>query len=269
MNFLERTLAGFLNAVEHALDAEDLAKANGLLQCLDPRVKVIGILILVIAAATAHKLWVIGAVFAFALLLAASSRVSPLLLGRRVWIPALIFTGIIAFPAPFVIPGRVVWRLPGLGWPLTAQGLMSAGYLVTRVETAATLSVLLILSTPWTRVLKALRVLRVPVVLVVILGMAYRYIFLLLESARDMLESRRSRMVGKLNGPDNRRLAAASVGVLMSKTLQLSGDVYSAMLARGFRGEVYMLDDFQTAALDWIMLVLIAALAAAAFYYGR
>ena len=80
--------------------------------------------------------------------------------------------------------------------------------------------------------------LRVPVVIVVILGMAYRYIFLLLESARDMLESRRSRMVGGLTGPDRRRLAAASVGVLMSKTMQLSGDVYSAMLARGFRGEV-------------------------------
>ena len=128
---------------------------------------------------------------------------------------------------------------------------------------------LLILSTPWTHVLKALRVLRVPVVVVVILGMAYRYIFLLLESARDMLESRRSRMVGELKGPDRRRLAAASVGVLMSKTMQLSGDVYSAMLARGFRGEVYMLDDFRTAALDWIMLMVFAALAAGALYYGR
>ena len=79
MNFLERTLAGFLSAMEHALDAEDLAKANGLLQRLDPRIKVLGILILIIAAATAHKLWVIGAVFAIALVLAASSRVSPLL----------------------------------------------------------------------------------------------------------------------------------------------------------------------------------------------
>ncbi len=269
MNFLERTLAGFLAAMEHALDAEELARTNGLMQRLDPRIKVIGILILIIAAATAHKLWVIGAVFAIALALAASSRVSPLLLAKRVWIPVLLFTGIIALPAPFVIPGREVWRLPVVGWPMTAQGLLSAGYLVSRVETASTLSVLLILSTPWTHVLKALRVLRVPVVLVVILGMAYRYIFLLLESARDMLESRRSRMVGELPGPDRRRLAASSVGVLMSKTLQLSGDVYSAMLARGFRGEVYLVDEFQTAALDWIMLTVFAALAGAAFFWGR
>lgn len=269
MNFLDRSLASFLGAMEHALDAEELCKANGLLQRLDPRTKVVGIFALIVAVAVAHKLWVIGAVFAIALLLAAGSRISPLLLGKRVWIPVILFTGIIALPAPLVTPGRVVWRLPWLAWPVTAQGLRSAGYLIGRVETAATLSVLLVLCTPWSHVLKALRVLRVPVILVVVLGMAYRYIFLLLESAREMLESRRSRMVGELRGADRRRVAATSVGVLMSKTLQLSGDVYSAMLARGFRGEVYLLDDFHTTAPDWLMLGFFAAATAAAFYFGR
>ena len=111
--------------------------------------------------------------------------------------------------------------------------------------------------------------LRLPVAIVVVLGMTYRYIFLLVDSARDMLEARRSRMVGRLPGPDRRRLAAAIVGVLMSKTMQLSGDVYSAMLSRGFRGEVYLLDDFRSTALDWLMLVVFAAIAVSAFYFGR
>jgi cobalt/nickel transport system permease protein len=117
--------------------------------------------------------------------------------------------------------------------------------------------------------LKALRVLGVPVLFVVILGIAYRYIFLLLGSTHDMLESRRSRTVGELPGRERRRLAAASVGALMSKTLEMSGDVYGAMLARGFRGEVYVLDDFKTTALDWIMLAVFVALATSVFYYGR
>ncbi len=269
MNFLENTLAGFFKLLEHALDAEDLAKARGLLQSLDPRIKLVGIVGLVVTSAMVHKLWTIGLIFVVALALGAGSGVSPLLLGKRVWVPVLLFTGVIALPAPFVIPGRMVWHLPGLGWPLTAQGLTSASYLVARVETAATLSVLLILSTPWVCILKSMRVLRVPAVVVVTIGMAYRYIFLLLDNARDMLESRRSRMVGEMAGSDYRRLAAASVGVLLSRTVQLGGDVYSAMLARGFEGEVYLLDDFRTRALDWIMLSVFAALAAAAIYYGK
>jgi cobalt ECF transporter T component CbiQ len=217
----------------------------------------------------AHKLWVIGAAFAIALALAISSRVSLATLTKRVWLPVLLFTGIIALPAPLVISGREIWRLPGVGWPVTAQGLTSAAYLVTRVETAATLSVLLIFCTPWSHVLKALRVLGVPVIFVIILGTAYRHIFLLLESAHAMLESRRSRMVGALPGPERRRLAAASVGVLMSKTLEMSGDVYGAMRARGFRGEVYVLDDFKAATLDWIMLGVLLMAASGVFYWGR
>jgi len=269
MNFVERTLSNLVNAMERALDAEGLAKSDGLLQRLDPRIKVVGILALILASALAHRLWVIGAVFAVAVTMAVMSRVSFGILAKRVWIAIFVFTGVIALPAPFIIPGREVWRLPGVGWPFTAQGLASACYLVARVETAATLSVLLILCTPWSHVLKALRVLRVPVVFVVTLGMTYRYILLLLQTAHDMFESRRSRMVGKLEAAERRRVAASSAGVLMSKSLQLSGEVYSAMLSRGFRGEVYVLDDFQTSTLDWIMLALFALLASGGIYFGR
>ena len=269
MNFVERTLSSLVNAMERALYAEELAKSDGLLQRLDPRIKVVGILALVMAAALAHRLWVIGAVFALAVTMAVMSGISLGILAKRVWIAILVFTGVIALPAPFIIPGREIWRLPGAGWPVTDQGLASAYYLVARVETAATLSVLLILCTPWSHALKALRVLRVPVVLVVTLGMTYRYILLLLQTAHDMFESRRSRMVGKLEGAERRRVAASSAGVLMSKSLQLSGDVYSAMLSRGFRGEVYVLDDFRTSTLDWIMLAVFALLASGGFYFGR
>jgi energy-coupling factor transporter transmembrane protein EcfT len=33
---------------------------------------------------------------------------------------------------------------------------------------------------------------------------------------------------------------------LLSRTLHLSNEVYLAMQARGFRGEVFILDDFST-----------------------
>jgi cobalt/nickel transport system permease protein len=117
-------------------------------------------------------------------------------------------------------------------------------------------------------VLKAMRVLRVPVVFVVILGMTYRYIFVMLQTARDMFESRQSRMVGILEGPDRRRLASASVGVLLGKSFQLSSEVYLAMLSRGFRGEVYTLDDFQMRRRDWIALAGFVGVAALAFWLG-
>jgi cobalt ECF transporter T component CbiQ len=268
-SFVERTIAGLAGAMERALYAEELAKADGLLQRLDPRVKVVGLLALVVAAALARHILVILGLFGVAIALALLSRVPIRTLATRLWVGALLFTGMLALPAIFITPGQALYRLPLLGWPITAQGLGAAAYLITRVVTAATFSMLLILCTPWAQVLKALRVLRVPVVFVVILGMTYRYIFLMLQIAQDMFESRQSRMVGTLDGADRRRLASASVGVLLSKSIQLSGDVYLAMLSRGFRGEIYTLDDFQMRARDWIALAGLLAIATLAFWLGR
>jgi cobalt/nickel transport system permease protein len=266
---IERTLASLVDAMEHVFHAEQLAKENGLLQKLDPRIKILAILPLIVIAALARRLPVVVALFVLALAIAVLSKVPLSTLAKRVWLGVLTFTGLISLPALFLTPGRMIYRLPLTGWIVTEQGLRAAAYLIVRAETAATFSVLFVLCTPWSKVLKALRVLRVPVVLVVILGMTYRYIFLLLRNAHDMFTSRRSRMVGRLDGRQQRQAAIAGAGVLMSKTMQLSGDVYLAMRSRGFQGEVYALDEFRTAWFDWLVLAVFLTIAGAAFWWGR
>jgi cobalt/nickel transport system permease protein len=267
--FVERSLSSFVETLQYAFDAEEVAKKRGLLQSLDPRVKMVAILPLILIAVLTRQLRIIAALFVFALVLAMLSRVPLGALAKRVWLPVLAFTGAIAAPALVLTPGQAIWTVPVSGWTVTMQGLRAAAYLTGRAETAATLSALVVLCTPWSKVLKALRALRVPAMLVVILGMTYRYIFLLLRTAHDMFESRRSRMVGRLARRERRAVATASAGVLMSKTLQLSGEVYLAMRSRGFRGEVHVLDEFRTNWFDWVALPVFATLAALAFWFGR
>jgi cobalt ECF transporter T component CbiQ len=267
--FLERTIEGLHDAMERALHAEHSATGGGWLQALDPRVKVAGLFALILAAALSARLWVIAAVFAVSIVLAMFSRVSLRTLAAHVWIGPLLVTAAVALPALFLTPGEPLYRVPGLNWALTRQGLTTAGYLVLRVETAATLTLLLVFTTPWMHVLKALRIFRVPVVFVVILGMTCRYILLMLETAHEMFESRQSRTVGPLGAGERRRMAIASAGVLLNKTFQLSGDVYLAMQARGFRGEVYVLEDFRMRRRDWVALAAFGALTAAAVWAGR
>ena len=258
--FIERTLAGFADALEHSSTAERLADRSGYLQSLDPRVKLIGSLLLIFAALCSRRLWVTASIFLAAVVLARLSRIPLRLLGMRVWLGVLFFTGCIALPAVFTTPGLTIWQLPLLGWSVTSQGLSSAVHLLMRAETSATWVSLVVLCTSWTHVLKVLRTLRVPVTAVVILGMTHRYIFLLLQLAHEQFEARRSRLVGLLSPQQRRRVAASSAGVLLDKSVQLSGEVFSAMQARGFRGEVYTLDEFQMNPRDWFALVFFVAL---------
>lgn len=264
-----RSIQGFLDHLEYTLSAEDLAKRPGWAQAIDPRVKVAAVAVLVISAVAVHRLAVISALFALGVAVAVASHVPIRTLATRVWLAVLLFTGSIAFPAIFLTPGRVLYTIPLLHWAITAQGLTSASYLLARAETTATFSLLLVLTTPWIHVLKSLRAFGVPVVLVVILGMTYRYIFVLLRTAHDMFESRRSRMLGRLPASERRRIAVNSAGVLLSKAFQLSGEVYLAMQSRGFRGEVYVLNDFTMRRADWAVLPVLLLLSALALWFGR
>ena len=249
-SFLEKTLKSLLQASEYATSAERVAESPGLLQRRDPRVKLVGLLLLIVAVAAARDLRAIGALFVFALVMAFLSRIPMRKLAAWVWAPVLLFTGFIAVPAALL------------------TGPRSAAFLVGRAGTAATLAGLLVLTTPWAWVLKSLRTLQCPAAMVAILGMAYRYIFEILRIALDMFEARRSRTVGALTAIESRRLAASTVGVLLSRSLQLSSDVHLAMQSRGFRGEARVLPDFRARAADWAWLGLFVALAAGALWWG-
>ena len=117
--------------------------------------------------------------------------------------------------------------------------------------------------------LQALGVLRVPEGFILVLGMTYRYIYLLLVTAEDMFLSRKSRVVGRMTSAEERHVLAASAGTLLNKSLHLSGEVYLAMQSRGYRGEAHTLDTFRMRARDWLWAAVIAAVGAGAIWLGR
>jgi cobalt/nickel transport system permease protein len=267
--FVEATVSGLLTIVEQSLFAEGAAQSKGLLQALEPRVKLAGLIALIACTVAMRRLWILAALFLFAILLALLSKIPVRQLAVRVWMGVAGFTGLIALPALFLVPGETLFGVPLVGWSVTAEGGTSALFLVLRAETAATFAFLLVLSTPWNRLLRALRSFRVPVVMLVILETAYRFIFVLLQTAQNMFESRRARLVGDLAPPEQRRLAAATIGVLLDKSLQFSTDVHVAMQARGFRGEAILLDDRRLGPNDWLQLFAFLAFALTVLWGGR
>ena len=119
--FLESTTVGFARAFAHAMQSEETARRRGLLQSLDPRVRLVGLLALVIAVVVSRRIEVVAAMFGVAILLALLSRVSLVTLLTRVWLIVLGFTGVIAIPALFTTPGRAVLASGNLA--ITEQGL--------------------------------------------------------------------------------------------------------------------------------------------------
>jgi energy-coupling factor transporter transmembrane protein EcfT len=183
----------------------------------------------------------------------------------RAWLPVFFFTGIIAFPALFFTPGPRLME----GSSITRAGPFTAALLLARVETAVTLTTVLVLTTRWTHILKALRSLGVPREAVMMLGMAHRYIFVMAGAATQMFESRESRRIGVLPAAEGRRVATRTAGVLMSKSMDLSQEVFLAMQSRGYRGEVHIVGQQRMRARDFAALFAFLAVAAWCIWVGR
>jgi cobalt/nickel transport system permease protein len=111
--------------------------------------------------------------------------------------------------------------------------------------------------------------LKAPQVFVLVLSMTYRYIFLFLHTLNGMFEARKSRVVARLGVSEDRRWIARSMGALMSRSFKMSNDVYAAMLARGFTGEIRTYSTYRMRGADWTALALTLALALVSLPLGR
>jgi cobalt/nickel transport system permease protein len=267
LNFIARSVAGITETVERAIFSEEFAGRAGFLQRIDPRAKVAGLLVMIVATALARHLVIIIALYTVTLALAVLSTLPLWFFVKRVWLGVPLFTGIIVLPALLTIPGVVLLPIvttDPVSLAVTDNSLAFAALFVARVGTSVSLAVLLVMTTRWADLLKALHVLRVPEAFVTVLGMTYRYIFLFLHLITNLLLARRSRTIGETTGGEKRRWVAASMGALLGKSFKLSDDVHQAMRARGFRGHVRTFTGFQMGDLDWLFLAAIVLVCASA-----
>lgn len=259
-NFVDKTIAGSASVLRRTMFADDTASGAGLLQRIDPRVKIVSLVGLLVVASLVHHIPVLLVMYLATLPLAVTSQLSLGFFVKRVWLFIPIFTGIVVLPATFsfITHGHIVVPLGhwfGHRVGLTSEGLRSAALIVTRVATSISLVVLLTLTTPWVRLLAALRALRVPKMFILVTGMAYRYLFHLLESVTDMYTARKARMVGReTDVVAGRAFVGASAGALFGKAHALSEEVYSAMIARGYNGNARTMNTFRLRVQDAIWL---------------
>lgn len=267
-SYVQKTLTGASNILRQVMFSDDTAAASGLLQKVEPRVKLVALLGLVVVGAFMHTIPALLVMYAATLWLASMSALPLGFFVKRVWLFVPIFTGIVLIPATLSVvnDGNVVltlWHWHGQSEGFTSQGLASAALVVCRVASSISLVVLLTLTTPWTRLLASVRALGVPRMFVLVIGMAYRYLFLLLGTVSEMYEARKARTIGaERHDKRARAFVAATAGALIGKSMVMSEEVHQAMTSRGYRGNARTLSQARPHRGDLVFVLAVAAFAA-------
>src|SRR5271157_1844751 len=277
-NYVENTLANIASITDRVVFSEKYASERGLLQSIDPRVKVVTLFSFLIAINLFRNIYPILAVYVLVLFLGLMSKVPIGFFIKRVWMFIPIFAGVIALPATLNIfsPGvplvtfatfktvQQFWGFSYTSISITEQGVLGALLFTFRVAASVSIVVLLTLVTHWADVLKALRNLGVPQIFVLVLSMTYQYIMLLSRLIQDMHFAKKARTIPhrKLRGDlkKEQEWVASRIGTVFRRSYGMIDDVHSAMLARGFRGEVKTLSSFTIRKIDVLWTIIAIAL---------
>jgi hypothetical protein len=97
--FVEKTLDGGAGLMRQVMFGQDIAESSGLLQRIDPRVKLVSLLVLLVASALLRHIPVLLTAYVVTLVVAAASAIPVGFFVKRVWLFIPIFTGIVVIPA--------------------------------------------------------------------------------------------------------------------------------------------------------------------------
>ncbi|AMQ19413.1 cobalt ECF transporter T component CbiQ [Thermococcus peptonophilus] len=260
MGLLEETAKEVLQFTTEAVFSERYAREDGLLQKADPRVRFFSLFVLVSTVVFLRSFTALLVFYTVPLLLSYFSKVKLGDFVKRVWVFVPIFTGIIAAPSMFMVPGKPLLTIPHTDITLTWEGLRWAVLFTLRVATAVSYAVLFTMTSRWNEVLSALSSFKVPGMVITIATLAYRYTFLLSKLLLDSMHARRARLAGDLGMVESWKEAGKHIGATFIKASALGEEVYYAMLSRGYKNEVPPVEGFKIEAVDYLIISLTAFL---------
>lgn len=127
------------------------------------------------------------------------------------------------------------------------QGFRSGWDLAATILIQSTLGFLagiwLVNVTPFDKLLQTLRRCGMPRLLIAILAFMYRYSYVVFDELERMRTARRGRHFGRAGWWQGWKSNAQLIGMLLVRSLSRAERVHGAMCARGWSGEVHLLDE--------------------------
>jgi cobalt/nickel transport system permease protein len=147
---------------------------------------------------------------------------------------------------------------------ISGQGLREFATIALKSWVSVQAALLLSFTTPFPDLVEALRRLRLPRLLVAIIGFMYRYLAVLTAEAGRLNRARQSRsavVTGRGGGSIRWRagVVGGMVGSLFLRSYERSERVYAAMQARGFDGEIRAMGGRALTPADWAAFAVVAA----------
>ncbi len=253
VSFLEKALAELCRILRRLYLQWDLAAREGLLQRTDPRVKVALLAATVVLASLKQTIWAQVLIGVLLLGLSLLSRTPLREVQGRAFLLASLFGILLPSPSALnlAVPGEILiplWHMEGSSRVLwfqlpetvgfTREGLLGVGILALRIMNSLSVTLLVLNTTPFSEIVRAIKHFKAPDTLVWVVLLAYRYLFVLVSLVEQMHRARSARLVRGTTHAQTRRWAAHRMAFLFQRTQLRCEEMFRAMQSRGFSGKI-------------------------------
>jgi cobalt/nickel transport system permease protein len=229
--------------VKHSF-IDEYSHLNSFIHRLDPRTKLVTSLAFIVAVVLTPGNWPIFTIyFCIIAVMLVLSKLPPLYVLKRSLV-IFPFVLLIAVFIPFFKEGQVAGSYNIWLWQIsvTYNGLLILANVVVKSWLCILALILLSSTTKLDDLLKGLRHLGIPQVMILILSFMYRYIFVLVDEVMRIQQARDSRNFGG-SRLHHLKTIGNMVGTLFIRSYERGERIYAAMLARGFDGQVRTLHE--------------------------
>jgi cobalt ECF transporter T component CbiQ len=244
----------------------ELLSQKGFFQKIDPRIKILFLIFFIVIVSLKRdflpELYL--SIFIFVLVLI--SRLTIVVFYRKVLFFGFIFGFLIALPSALnlITKGEIILPIAKLSRPhdfwiyhipteigITREGMLGVAMLTMRVINSISLSFLVLYTTPFHEIVRALKVLKVPATFLIIITLCYKYIFLFSKTVEDMYLAKRGRMIREDSSKKAREWIAGRLAFMFRKTQLRCEDVFRAMLGKGFSDTIKLYGFRKMTTTDW------------------
>jgi cobalt/nickel transport system permease protein len=264
--FLERGIDHLAGVIRNGYAQWEFSSQNGFFQRIDARVKVFFLLFFIVIVSLKRDVLPETYIWVFVFVLTLFSRLNILKVYKRVLFLGLIFGFLIALPSAFnvITKGEIILLIVKLPRPynfwiyhipadigITRGGIYGVAMLTMRVMNSLSLSFLVLNTTPFHEIIRALKVLKAPDSFLIIITLCYKYIFILSKTVEDMHLAKKSRVVRELSNTEAREWIAGRIAFIFRKTRLRCEEIFKAMIGRGFSNTIKFYGFRKMRMADW------------------
>jgi cobalt/nickel transport system permease protein len=232
---------------------EPFAIGESLIHRLDPRIRLILTVLYSFVVALSYRFSVLipALVLSSTLILISRVRIQEVL-KRLIVVNALIL--LLWLLLPFTFKGEALARIGSFA--VYRPGVILAARITLKSNAILLAFIALIATMPLATLGHALHRIGVPVKIVQLLLMTYRYVFVIEQEYQRLIRAAKIRGFRPGTNTNTYRTYSYVIGMLFVRAAARAERVHQAMLCRGFSGKFYSLQEFHVDRQSWLFSIL-------------